>query len=156
MNLDYNWTSLQLRPQSAHRRLFICFSCSCFRIQCSSSTSLMFFTLCKANSSLCELCSQPNWSRRTEWIIHGQTDGKCEGEPVSPAAGTDLDSGSGSATGRERPLRKCSTTQELHNRTVRYRKGFLIVEFSDICDLQLIHFYWSVMLKRPWFQLRCV
>lgn len=99
------------------------------------------FTWHTADSSLQKLCCHPKQTRRTVWIIHGQTDGKCEGEPVLPRARTDLDSVAGSATGRERPLRnggaKMSITK-LQAATVTERRLCLLLSVTKYCfDLKL-------------------
>lgn len=86
-------------------------------------------------------------TRRTVWIIHGQTDGKCEGEPVLPRARTDLDSVAGSATGRERPLRnggaKMSITK-LQAATVTERRLCLLLSVTNLNENTVL--IWNFIL----------
>lgn len=100
-----------------------------------------------ADSSLQMLCCHPKQTRRTVWIIHGQTDGKCEGEPVLPRARTDLDSVAGSATGRERPLRnggaKMSITK-LQAATVTERRLCLLLSVTNLNENTVL--IWNFIL----------
>lgn len=115
----------------------------------STHSLTLIFTWHTADSSLQTLCCHPKQTRRTVWIIHGQTDGKCEGEPVLPRAGTDLDSVAGLATGRERPLRnggaKMSITK-LQAATVTERRLCLLLSVTNLSEntvliLNFILFY---------------